>query len=70
MSFETLRAGVDLLIRRMEDHPEEAHRYADQLRDKLAEMRDLNLPMCERLCKMEQRLAREEGGNGFENLPV
>lgn len=70
MSFETLRAGIDLLIRRMEEHPEEAHKYADQLRDKLAEMRDLNLPMSERLCEMERCLAREESGSCFENLPV
>lgn len=70
MSFETLRAGVDLLVRRMAEHPEDAHKYVDQLRDKLAEMRDLGLPMPASLCRIEECLAREEDETGFENMPV
>jgi hypothetical protein len=71
MSFENLKAGIDLLMQEIVERPEDAHVLQEQLREKLAEMRDLGLPLPEDLEKLEKFLEeQEEGGPDFDNMPV
>lgn len=70
MSFENLKADVDILVREIAKRPERAHFLEDQLRDKLAEMRTLGLPMSEDLSRLETHLTAKESESPFENMPV
>lgn len=70
MSFENLRAGIDLLVNSIRKRPEHAAVLQEQLRDKLAEMRDLGLPLPEDLQRMEEWLEQDEAPGDFDNMPV
>lgn len=71
MSFENLKAGVNLLMQEMVERPEDAHILQEQLREKLAEMRNLGLPLPEDLVRLEKYLEEAEGDQSpFENMPV
>jgi hypothetical protein len=56
MSFESLKAGIAMLIEQMTDNPEDAHQIQESLREKLAEMRGLGLPLPHDLVELEERL--------------
>ncbi len=56
MPFENLKAGIALLIEQMTDNPEDAHQIQESLREKLAEMRGLGLPLPQDLVDLEARL--------------
>lgn len=56
MPFESLKAGIALLIEQMTDNPEDAHEIQESLREKLAEMRALGLPLPQDLVDLEARL--------------
>ena len=70
MSFENLKASVRLLMQEMVDRPDDAHILQEQLREKLAEMRDLGLPLPEDLVQLEKYLEDEEGEVPFDNVPL
>ena len=56
MPFESLKAGIALLVEQMTDNPEDAHEIQESLREKLAEMRGLGLPLPQDLVELEARL--------------
>jgi hypothetical protein len=56
MPFENLKAGIALLIEQMTDNPEDAHQIQESLREKLAELRGLGLPLPDDLVALEKRL--------------
>lgn len=70
MSFENLKAGIDILMQDMVERPEDAHILQEQLREKLAEMRSLGLPLPQDLVELEKFLEDEEDGEDFDNMPV
>jgi len=71
MSFECLKAEVDLLMRRLDSCPEESETLLEQLRDKLAEMRSLGLPLTEAMVRAERRCADDQReAADFENMPL
>ncbi|MGG7645678.1 hypothetical protein ACQ5SP_12795 [Rhodovulum sp. YNF3179] len=70
MSFENLKASVRLLMQEMVNRPDDAHILQEQLREKLAEMRDLGLPLPEDLVQLEKYLEDEEGEVPFDNVPL
>ncbi len=59
MSFENLKAGIALLIEQMTDNPEDAHEIQESLREKLAEMRGLGLPLPQDLVDLERHLQQD-----------
>jgi hypothetical protein len=70
MSFENLKAGISMLMQEIVERPEDAHVLQEQLREKLAELKSLGLPLPEDLVELEQFLEDEEGGEDFDNMPV
>lgn len=71
MPFERLRTEVELLIRRLDRDPEQAEAICEQLREKLASMRNLGLPLSAAMQQAERRLTEEErNGAEFENMPL
>ena len=67
MSFEDLKVGIQMLLEQMTERPEDAHELQEMLREKLAEMRGLGLPLPDDLVELEKRLeqdlaAKSQGG--------
>ncbi len=59
MSFEDLKAGIALLIEQMTDQPEDAYEIQENLREKLAELKGLGLPLPQDLVDLERGLERD-----------
>ncbi len=59
MSFESLKAGIALLLEQMTDNPEDAHEIQESLREKLAELNALGLPLPQDLVDLERQLEED-----------
>ena len=59
MSFEDLKASIYLLLEEMTEQPEDMHQLQEQLREKIAELRALGLPVPEDFLQAEQDLRKE-----------
>ncbi len=59
MPFESLKAGIALLLEQASETPEDAHGIYEELREKLAEMRGLGLPLPDDLVALEKGLAKD-----------
>jgi hypothetical protein len=59
MAFEEFRIQLAMLMDEIAARPEDAHQLQEQLREKLAEMRALGLPLPEDLVELEQALEDE-----------
>lgn len=59
MAFEDLKAELALLIKEMENQPEDRHELYMQIREKLNEMRAFGMPVPEDLVRLEEELEAE-----------
>lgn len=59
MPFETLKTAIALLLEEMAEKPGDAHQIQERLREKLAEMRGLGLPLPRDLVELEARLEQD-----------
>lgn len=59
MPFESLKAGIALLLEQMVERPEDAHEIQESLREKLSELRTLGLPLPDDLVELEAKLEVE-----------
>ena len=59
MAFEELRIQIAMLIDEIAGKPEDAHVIQERLREKLAEMRALGLPLPEDLVALEETMEAE-----------
>jgi len=64
MALEELEAQIGLLLTSIEENPEDIHELHEMIRQKLAQIRALGLPMPADLVELEQRLAADEAGGG------
>lgn len=71
MAFEQFRAGIALLLDEIAANPANAHELQEALREKLAEMQGLGLPLPEDLVGLEQYLEEDldEGGPAETGKP-
>jgi len=71
MAFEDIKAAIDALMDEIVKKPEDSHVLAEQLREKIAELRALGLPVPADLKQFEEDLAGEgDGEDPFDNMPV
>ncbi|MCV2880668.1 hypothetical protein [Actibacterium sp. XHP0104] len=70
MAFEQIKAGIALLMDEIEKRPEDRHVLLEELREKLAEMRGLGLPVPEDLELLIDRLDDDDADDLFDNMPV
>ncbi len=56
MAFEELKAGIAMLMDEIAKRPEDAHVLQEQLREKIAELRGLGLPVPKDILALEQAL--------------
>ncbi|MFT3672498.1 hypothetical protein [Aestuariivirga sp.] len=62
MALDELEAQINLLLTSIEENPEDIHEIHELIRQKLAQMRALGLPMPADLVELEQKLEA-----GFED---
>lgn len=70
MAFEQLKAGIALILDEIEKRPEDRHILQSQLRDKIAELRSLGLPVPSDILKLEMELEEDDADDMFDNMPV
>ncbi|WP_424932929.1 hypothetical protein [Amaricoccus macauensis] len=69
MALEEFRLQVAMLLDSISNQPEDMHELQETLREKLAEMQSLGLPLPEDLVNLEDYLEGEferQGRNGME----
>ena len=59
MAFEELKAQIGALLSELEDQPEDKHELYELIREKLAQMRAMGMPLPEDLVELEARLEQE-----------
>jgi len=70
MAFEQLKAGIALILEEIEKRPEDRHVLHEELREKIAELRSLGLPVPEDILKLEAELEEDDADDTFDNMPV
>ena len=70
MAFEALKAGIALLLEEIEKRPEDRHVLQEELREKIAELRGLGLPVPDDILRLEEQLDQDDADDMFDNLPV
>ncbi|MGC9371287.1 MAG: hypothetical protein ACP5DX_17265 [Paracoccaceae bacterium] len=70
MAFEQLKAGIALILEEIEKRPEDRHVLQEELREKIAELRSLGLPVPEDILKLEEELEEDDADDMFDNMPV
>jgi hypothetical protein len=61
LALEAIKAEIGLLFQEMVNQPEDAHQIQEQLREKLAELRAMGMPLPADLVELEQRLDEDFG---------
>jgi hypothetical protein len=59
MAFEELKAQIGALLSELEDRPQDKHELYELIREKLAQMRAMGMPLPDDLVKLESELERE-----------
>jgi len=70
MAFEQLKAGIALILEEIEKRPEDRHVLQEELREKIAELRSLGLPVPEDILRLERRLEDDDSDDFYDNMPV
>lgn len=70
MSFEALKAGIALILDEIEKRPDDRHILQEELREKIAELRALGLPVPEDIARLERQLADDEADDLYNDMPV
>lgn len=56
MALEDIKAQIALLLEEMVNQPEDEHELLEQVREKLAELRAMGMPLPEDLVALEKQL--------------
>jgi len=70
MAFEEIRAAIDALMDEIVARPEDRHVLQEQLREKIAELRALGLPVPADLKQFEKNLSDDDADDFFDNMPI
>ncbi|MBK1635691.1 hypothetical protein [Rhodovulum adriaticum] len=70
MAFEQLKAGIALILEEIEKRPEDRHVLREELREKIAELRGLGMPVPEDILKLEKQLEDDDSDDLYDNMPV
>lgn len=70
MAFEDLKAAIDALMAEIAERPEDRHVLQEQLREKIAELKAMGLPVPADLKQFEDELSDEDSDDLFDNMPV
>ena len=70
MSFEDLKAAINVLVEEIAKRPQDRHILQEQLREKISELETLGLPVPEDFRRFEKELSDDDADDLFNNMPV
>lgn len=70
MAFEQIKAGIALIMEEIEKRPDDRHVLHEELRELIAQLRSLGLPVPEDILRFEDQLEQEEADDLFDNIPL
>ncbi|SPF76879.1 hypothetical protein ALP8811_01896 [Aliiroseovarius pelagivivens] len=70
MAFEELKASISLILDEIAKRPEDRHVLQEQLREKIAELDKLGLPVPEDIRRFEDELEQDDADDLFDNMPI
>jgi len=70
MAFEDIKAAIGAILDEIAKRPEDRHILQEQLREKIAELETLGLPVPEDYRKFEEELSDDDADDLFDNMPV
>lgn len=70
MAFEDIKASISMLLDEIVARPEDRHVLQEQLREKIAELEVIGLPVPEDFKRLEDDLSQDEADDMFDNMPV
>ena len=68
MAFEELKAGIALILEEIEKRPEDRHVLQEELREKIAELRAMGLPVPEDILRLEEELSEPGADAVYKKL--
>jgi len=63
MDIDAIEAEISLLLKQMENQPEDAFELYEQIREKIGEMRAFGLPVPGDLLELEKKLEKDFSSN-------
>lgn len=71
MAFENIKAAIDTLMAEITERPGDRVVLQEQIREKIAEMRAMGLPVPADLRQFEEELEQgDDDDDSFDNLPL
>ncbi|MDJ0827327.1 MAG: hypothetical protein QNJ16_17690 [Rhodobacter sp.] len=70
MAFEDLKAAIGVILDEIAKRPEDRHVLQEQLREKIAELEAMGLPVPEDFQRFEEELSEDSADDLFDNMPV
>ncbi|WP_424940475.1 hypothetical protein [Aliiroseovarius sp. S253] len=70
MAFEELKASISMILDEIAKRPEDRHVLQEQLREKIAELDKLGLPVPEDIRNFEEKLEDDDADDLFDNMPI
>jgi hypothetical protein len=70
MAFEELKASISLILDEIAKRPDDRHVLQEQLREKIAELDKLGLPVPEDIRNFEDQLEDDDADDLFDNMPI
>ena len=70
MAFEDIKAAIGAILDEIAKRPEDRHILQEQLREKIAELETLGLPVPEDYRRFQEELSDDEADDLFDNMPV
>jgi hypothetical protein len=68
--FETMKASIATLMDEISERPADRHVLQEALREKIAEMRTMGLPVPDDIARLEKALEDPDADEFWDNLPV
>ncbi len=70
MAFEDIKAAIGTILDEIAQRPEDRHVLQEQLREKIAELETLGLPVPDNIQRFEEELGEDDAEDLFDNMPV
>ena len=70
MAFEDMKAAIGAILDEIAKRPQDRHVLQEQLREKIAEMEAMGLPVPEDFRRFEEELQKDSADDLFNNMPI
>ena len=70
MAFEDIKAAIGTILDEIAQRPEDRHVLQEQLREKIAQLETLGLPVPDNIQRFEEELGEDDAEDLFDNMPV